>query len=64
MVKNGDQIKKIIFQSYIKNWQYVNSIRNFGKKLISKGFFMNIILEILKNLRNYGRHGRGRYLQF
>ena len=34
------------------------------KKLISKGFFMNIILEIMKNLRNYGRHGSGEYFKF
>lgn len=34
------------------------------KMLISKGFFMNIILEIMKNLRNYGRHGSGGYLKF
>ena len=34
------------------------------KMLISKGFCLNIILEIMKNLRNYGRHGRGGYLKF
>ena len=34
------------------------------KKLISKGFFLNFILEIMKNLRNYGRRGRGGYLKF
>jgi hypothetical protein len=34
------------------------------KKLISKGFFQNFILEILKKLRNYGRHGNGKILKF
>ncbi len=64
MAKNGDQLDKIFFQSYIKSDLYANSIMKKCKKLISKGFFMNIILEIMKNLRNYGRHGRGGYLKF
>ena len=64
MAKNGDQIDKIFFQSYIKSDQYANSIMKKCKMLISKGFFMNIILEIMKNLRNYGRHGSSEYLKF
>jgi len=32
--------------------------------LISKGFFQNFIFEILKKLRNYGRHGNGKILKF
>ena len=64
VVKNGDQIETIIFQSYIKSDLYAISITEKFKKLISKGFCLKIILEIMKNLRNYGRHGSGGYLKF
>jgi hypothetical protein len=64
VVKNGDQIEKIFFQQSLKNDLYAISITEKFKKLISKGFFVNIILVIMKNLRNYGRHGRGGYLKF
>ena len=64
VAKNGDQIEAIIFQSYIKSDLYAISITEKFKKLISKGFCLNIILEIMKNLRNYGRHGSSEYLQF
>jgi hypothetical protein len=64
MVKNGDQIEKLFFQSYIKSDLYATSITEKFKMLISKGFCLKIILEIMKNLRNYGRHGRGGYLKF
>lgn len=64
MAKNGDQIEKIFFKNSLKNDLYVICISEKFKKLISKGFCLNIILEIMKNLRNYGRHGRGGYLKF
>jgi hypothetical protein len=64
MVKNGDQIDEIFFKYSLKNDLYAICITEKCKKLISKGFFMNIILEIMKNLRNYGRHGSCEYLKF
>jgi hypothetical protein len=53
-----------IFSELYKNDLYEISITGKFKKFISKGFCLNIILEIMKNLRNYGRHGRGEYLKF
>ena len=56
--------RKNIFSELYKSYLYAISIAEKFKMLISKGFFMKIILEIMKNLRNYGRHGRGGYLKF
>ena len=64
MAKNYDQIDKIFPHNTLKNDLYMINISDKCKKMISKGFFLNIILAIMKNLRNYGRHGRDRYLQF
>lgn len=47
MAKNGDQIEKIFSHNTLKNDLYAISITKKFKKLISKGFFMNIILEIM-----------------
>jgi flagellar biosynthesis protein FlhB len=47
MVKNGDQIEKMFSHNSLKSDLYAISILEKFKMLISKGFFMNIILEII-----------------
>ena len=64
MAKNYDQIDKMFSYNSLKNDLYTINMSEKYKKLISKGFFLNFILEIMKNLRNYGRRGRGGYLKF
>ena len=64
MAKKWGSVRDIFFYYFIKNNLYFISFMKKYKKLISKGFCMTNIFQIMKNIKNYGRHGSGGFLKF